>query len=70
MQKDELIAALEKAMPLLDDLQTGRDCEEYAFATGKGFQAMTYIPEVFEALRCLPEVIAALRATERGEAGR
>jgi hypothetical protein len=58
----ELIARLEAALPLLEDLRTGQDCEDYAFATGKGFQAMTYIPDAFEALRCLPEVIAALKA--------
>jgi hypothetical protein len=57
-----LVEELTKALPLLDGLETGQDCEEYAFATGRGFQAMTYCPGAFEALRCIPRVIAALSA--------
>lgn len=59
---NSLIERIEKALPILEDMETGQDCPDYAFAKGKGFQAMTYIPEAFEALRCLPEVITALRA--------
>jgi hypothetical protein len=56
----ELAEKLAKALPLLDGLETGQECEEYAFAKGTGFQAMTYCPQAFEALRCIPEVLAAL----------
>lgn len=56
----ELIERLTEALPILDGLETGRDCEEYAFATGNGFQAMTHCPHAFEALRCIPNVITAL----------
>lgn len=59
---NDLIEKMERALPLIDGLETGQDCEEYAFAHGKHFQAMTLCPEAFEALRCLPDVIAALRA--------
>lgn len=66
-----LAERLEKALPLLDDLETGQECEDYAFAKGKGFQAMTYCPDAFEALRALPDAIAALRTqpvTREGDA--
>ena len=66
----DLIKKLEAALPILDDLETGQDCAEYAYAKGRDFKAMTYIPEAFEALRCLPDVIAALRAQEASNAGR
>ena len=55
-----LIAELEKILPLIEQLETGRDCEEYAFAKSSCFQAMTYAPEAFEALRCIPEAAAEL----------
>ena len=57
---DGLAGELAKALPLLEDLKTGQDCQDYAFAKGKGFEAMTYCPEAFEALRHLPAAIAAL----------
>ena len=59
---DGLVGELEKALPLLEDLETGQDCEDYAYAKGKGFQAMTYCPAAFEALRCIPRVLTALRS--------
>lgn len=60
---------LEKALPLLEDLKTGQDCEDYAFAKGKGFQAMTYCPEAFDALKHLPAAIEALRTQHRRDEG-
>jgi hypothetical protein len=57
-----LVERLSDTLPLLDGLETGQDCEEYAYAKAGGFQAMTYCPDAFEALRCIPDVIAALRA--------
>lgn len=62
MDRDELIARLRAALPLLEELETGQDCEDYAFAKAKGFQAMTYCPEAFEALRCIPDALAALES--------
>lgn len=59
---DELIERLRLALPLLDGLETGQDCADYAFAKAEGFQAMTYCPEAFEALRSLPEAITQLAA--------
>lgn len=55
-----LIAELEKILPLIEQLETGQDCEEYAYAKGALFQAMTYAPEAFEALRCIPEAATEL----------
>ena len=66
--EDGLVEVLRKALPLLDDLEVGQDCEEYAYAKGKGFQAMTYCPEAFEALRCIPAILAALQSKSEGEA--
>lgn len=65
----ELVEAAERlrnALPLTDGLETGREYEEYAYATGQLFQAMTLAPEAFEALRSLTDLDAAL-ATIRGE---
>lgn len=69
VQSSELVEKLTKALPILDGLETGRDCEEYAFAKGNGFQAMTYCPEAFEALRCLPDVIAAFSPSSLPQSG-
>lgn len=52
---------VERIAPLLEELETGQDCAEYAYAKGKGFQAMTYCPEAFEALKELPETVTALQ---------
>ena len=57
---DDLERRLREALPLLDGLETGQDCEEYAYAHGNGFQAMTHCPSAFEALRSLPEAIGEL----------
>lgn len=57
---DILRERLLEILPLLDGLETGQDCEDYAFATGNGFQAMTYCPSAFEALRCIPEAAKAI----------
>jgi len=50
-----IVERLQAALPLLEELETGQECAEYAYAKGKGFQAMTYCPEAFEALRSIPE---------------
>ncbi len=50
-----IVERLRAALPLLEELETGQECAEYAYAKGKGFQAMTYCPEAFEALRSIPE---------------
>lgn len=63
----------EKLRPIIDKLlpglETGQNCEEYAFANGNTFQAMTMAPEGFEALRAVPEasetIIALVRALEQ-----
>ena len=63
MNKDEIAGLVEKLTPalkLLEELEVGQDCPEYAYAKGKGFQSMTYIPEAFEALRELPVMLDAL----------
>lgn len=65
---DDLIKRLTAALPLLDGLKTGQDCEEYAFAKASGFQAMTYCPEAFEALRALPDAIARIAQLEADRA--
>jgi hypothetical protein len=57
-----VIERLRPALKLLDGLEVGQDCEEYAYAKANGLQAMTTIPEAFEALRALPDAIAALEA--------
>lgn len=54
---DNVTDIVERIAPLLEELETGQDCAEYAYAKGKGFQAMTYCPEAFEALKELPEYI-------------
>mgnify|MGYP006921292195 CR=1 FL=1 len=58
---DNVTDIVERIAPLLEELETGQDCAEYAYAKGKGFQAMTYCPEAFEALKELPEYITTLR---------
>lgn len=60
-----LVEILGATLPLLDGLETGRDCEDYAFAKANLFRAMTYCPEAFEALRCIPEAAATLTAQAR-----
>ena len=63
MNKDEIAGLVEKLTPalkLLEELEVGQDCPEYAYAKGKGFQSMTYIPEAFEALRELPVMLDVL----------
>ena len=63
MNKDDVAGLVEKLTPalkLLEELEVGQDCPEYAYAKGKGFQSMTYIPEAFEALRELPVMLDAL----------
>lgn len=63
MNKDDVAGLVEKLTPalkLLEELEVGQDCAEYAYAKGKGFQAMTYTPEAFEALRDLPATLDAL----------
>lgn len=62
MKDDELIATLAATLPLLEELETGQDCAEYAYAKGSGFQAMTYCPEAFEALRSIPAAKARIEA--------
>lgn len=61
MTHDNVTDIVERIAPLLEELETGQDCAEYAYAKGKGFQAMTYCPEAFEALKELPEYITTLR---------
>jgi|GEM_PF-4531749 len=58
---NSLADELAKALPLIEDLETGQDCEEYAYANGKFFQAMTHAPEAFDALKHLPAAISVLR---------
>jgi len=67
-----IVERLQAALPLLEELETGQECAEYAYAKGKGFQAMTYCPEAFEALRSIPEaadtitdLLAALKRISR-----
>ncbi len=57
---DRLVEQLGAIIPLLDGLETGQDCADYAFAKSNGFQAMTYCPDAFEALRSVPEAAAAI----------
>ena len=59
---DRLVEQLGAIIPLLDGLETGQDCADYAFAKSNGFQAMTYCPDAFEALRSVPEAAAAITA--------
>lgn len=68
MSARELVEQIEAALPIIEGLETGQECADYAFARGKGFQAMTYCPEAFEALRVLPAIIVALRRVEALEA--
>lgn len=57
---DRLVEQLGAIIPLLDGLETGQDCADYAFAKSNGFQAMTYCPDAFEALRSVPEAAATI----------
>lgn len=59
---DRLVEQLGAIIPLLDGLETGQDCADYAFAKSNGFQAMTYCPDAFEALRSVPEAAATITA--------
>jgi hypothetical protein len=59
-----LVERLRDILPLLEELETGQDCEEYAYAKGKAFQAMTYEPEAFEALRSIPEAADTIEAMQ------
>jgi len=59
-----LVERLRGILPLLEELETGQDCEEYAYAKGKSFQAMTYAPEAFEALRSIPEAADTIEAMQ------
>lgn len=60
MTEQEMIERLEAMLPLIDGLETGQDCPDYAFAKANGFRAMTYCPEAFEALRALPKAAAMI----------
>ncbi len=60
MTDHDALARLREASRLLEGLETGQDCPDYAFAKSDHFQAMTYAPEAFEALRCIPSVITLI----------
>lgn len=62
MSENELIERLRKAAELIDGLEVGRDCEEYSFARGTHFQAMTYNEDAFRALLALPDAADRLEA--------
>ncbi len=66
---DKLVERLNAILPLMEGLEVGQDCEEYAFARGKGFQAMTYVPAAFQALVCVPDAIERIQALEAALAG-